>query len=80
MLILIMSFCFQSSLRIKELFAVTVDLANEDVNTVNDNGWSAVMFAVGGGQINIIEELTARGADIDLPNNDGYTPLMIAGS
>ena len=51
---------------------------NEDINVVNDNGWTAATFAAATGNIDILKVLIENGIDLNIANNEGYTPLMVA--
>jgi ankyrin repeat protein len=54
-------------------------LASEQcVNSVDDNGSTALHFAAGGDHVTTIDLLLARGAGIDVQNGFGWTPLMSA--
>ena len=48
------------------------------VNSQNANGATALSWAAHNGDINMIDALLQSGADTNLSNNRGYTPLMMA--
>jgi ankyrin repeat protein len=50
----------------------------EDVNARNADGVTPLMFAVGMGQVSIVELLLSKGADIHAKNKDGMCALMAA--
>ncbi|XP_064385250.1 uncharacterized protein LOC135334123 isoform X3 [Halichondria panicea] len=50
----------------------------EDVNSVNEDGWTPLISAAFNGHTNCIRELLSSGAVVDLANKDGVTPLMVA--
>jgi ankyrin repeat protein len=56
--------------------ALLVNGAN--VNAVDNNGWTALMFAAGRGQADITHLLMGRGADPNVKSKEGETALMIA--
>jgi ankyrin repeat protein len=47
---------------------------------VNDNGYSAAMFTVISGDIVMLRHLIEKGIDLNNPENNGITPLMMAAS
>ncbi|BAY26955.1 hypothetical protein NIES2100_67710 [Calothrix sp. NIES-2100] len=49
-----------------------------DINSLNENGSTAVHCAVAGGNVQMIELLAELGADLNRLNEDGKTPLMSA--
>ena len=49
-----------------------------DVNTKNNRGVTALMFASHGGYPEVVQELLAVGADVNAKNNYGSTALMVA--
>lgn len=51
---------------------------NEDVNVANINGWTAATFAASTGDFEILTFLIENGIDLNIANNEGYTPLMVA--
>lgn len=50
----------------------------EEINKVNDKGWTALHIAAINRENNIIRILTENGADINMQNNNGDTALMLA--
>lgn len=44
----------------------------------NVNGWSAAMFAAGGGQLEALQVLIENGVDVNMASVEGFTPLMLA--
>jgi hypothetical protein len=44
----------------------------------DEHGWTALCWAAGGGNADIVRMLVARGADIDLCGEDRRTPYLIA--
>ena len=54
--------------------------AQENIDTVNVNGWSAAHFAVSGGNFAMLEAVVSRGIDLNLADEVGYTALMMAAS
>jgi len=50
----------------------------ENINVVNVNDWSAARFAVASGDIEMLAHLIAKEIDLNLADNLGQTPLMIA--
>ena len=66
---------------IKELLTRT----NIDVNHINNLGWTALMEAIvlsngDEAQQQVIQLLIEYGADVNIPDNDGVTPLQHARS
>jgi ankyrin repeat protein len=63
-------------------YADTVGLLIEKGASVNltdhGEGWSALMFAGGEGQVEVIRTLLAHGADAELVDEDGETALTFA--
>src|SRR4030042_1502354 len=49
-----------------------------DVNAKNNNGWIPLMWAVVGGNNEIVEMLIDKGADVNAKDNFGRTPLALA--
>lgn len=54
--------------------------AGENIDLVNENGWSAALIATASGNLDILGALIDRGIDLNQANNDGVTPLMLAAS
>eukprot|EP01038_Epipyxis_sp_PR26KG_P011473 gene11473-15366_t len=52
----------------------------EDVNTINDLGWSAAMIAVEGFDLDLLRFLIEQQIDLNIGDNNGLTPLMLAAS
>lgn len=52
--------------------------AEESIDVLNVNGWSAAHFAVAGMNLQMLNALISRGINLNLADNTGYTPLMIA--
>lgn len=52
--------------------------AGEQIDLVNENGWSGAMIATATGRMDMLAALIEAGIDLNQPNNDGLTPLMIA--
>ena len=52
--------------------------AGEDIDIVNTNGWSAAMFAVTNGNIDLLQDLIELNIDLNNADHDGMTPLMRA--
>jgi ankyrin repeat protein len=52
----------------------------ENIDLVNDNGYSAAMFTVISGDITMLRHLIEKGIDLNNPENNGVTPLMMAAS
>jgi len=51
-----------------------------NINAVDKNGWSTLMFAASQGEADIVRILMSRGADPNLKSKEGETALMIATS
>jgi hypothetical protein len=49
-----------------------------DVNTVDKDGWSALMLAAGEGKTEVVVELVKAGANVDMQTKDGASALMAA--
>jgi len=49
-----------------------------DVNSVDSDGWTALMYAARNGHSDYIENLYKMGADLNFKNKEGFTPLMEA--
>lgn len=52
--------------------------AGESINLVNVNDWSAARFAVAAGDLDMLRHLIDREIDLNIADNEGQTPLMIA--
>src|SRR5262249_17518443 len=48
------------------------------INAVDNNAWSALMFAAAQGEADVVRILMSRGADPNLRSKEGETALMIA--
>ncbi len=46
-----------------------------DVNAVTSTGWTALRFALDRHELDAASVLLGRGADADIPDNEGRTPL-----
>jgi ankyrin repeat protein len=55
-------------------------LKTESINTVNENGWSAALFAVFNYDIPSLQTLIENEIDLNIQDNDGISPLMLAAS
>ena len=51
---------------------------DEIVNARDEEGWTALMVASGGGHIAIVQALLEAGADVNAKKNNGWTALMVA--
>ena len=49
-----------------------------DVNANDKEGWTALMYAAGSGNVECVKNLIAAGANVHAKNNNGRTALMIA--
>ena len=49
-----------------------------NVNSTNDYGWTALMYAAKEGNANLTRLLIKHGADVNIANADGWTALDIA--
>ncbi|MBV6494884.1 MAG: hypothetical protein LDLANPLL_02921 [Turneriella sp.] len=52
--------------------------ANINIDLKNEDGYTALMYAVNSGAIDVAKFLLDRKSRINLQDRDGYTPLMIA--
>ena len=50
----------------------------EPIDVVNVNGWSAAMFATGGGHIDALRYLIEQDLDLNIPSTNGQTALTLA--
>ncbi len=65
----------------RDIPAVRQALENgENVDVVNDNGWSGARFAVTLNDMDLLRALIENGIDLNNPDKDGVTPLMAAAS
>jgi len=64
--------------RIGDLPTVEMEIAAGRVNFQNRDGWTPLIFAVDGNQIEACWMLLRAGADVNLRENDGWTALMMA--
>jgi ankyrin repeat protein len=53
-------------------------IAGGDVNAINDYGITALHYAAGTGDIELVQELIRLGADVNARDRDGMTPLHYA--
>jgi len=53
-----------------------VEQQNADINAELLNGRMAIHYAADYGQLEVIEYLVSKGADINLPDKHGITPLL----
>ena len=63
---------------IKELKAEDTENAEEAVNSQDQFGWTALHRATHRGQYSKCADLIAKGADVNIPDEHGFTPLFIA--
>lgn len=67
------------SIRAGNLAEVEAALAKDlALNAQDEYGWTALCWAAGGGNADIVRTLLARGADIGLCGQDQRTPYLIA--
>lgn len=59
--------------KIKRIAGIT-----KDINEVDENGWSALMFAINNNETKIVDILIDEGADVNIEDKDGNTPLKLA--
>jgi ankyrin repeat protein len=52
--------------------------SGEAVDVTNEDGWSAVRMSVELNHFTVLQTLIDRGADLNLPDHDGISPLMVA--
>jgi TonB family protein len=52
--------------------------AEPDLDAADENGWTALMYAIEGDQEEIVELLLEAGAGVDQRNGSGETPLHLA--
>jgi len=52
--------------------------APRDVNSLDRNGWTSLMWASNRGSLDVVKELTAAGADINKADDEGFSSLMCA--
>jgi ankyrin repeat protein len=55
-----------------------LEVNGEDINLQNNNGWSAARFAVSNGDFDMTKFLIGKEIDLNNPDNEGVTPLMVA--
>lgn len=48
------------------------------LSTCNVHGWSPLSCAAAAGQVVVIHDLVSAGADVNHPDDEGHTPLMLA--
>jgi ankyrin repeat protein len=51
-------------------------MSGEDIDSVNDKGWTAARFAIEKGNLGMLTELVQRRININIPDSDGFTCLM----
>ena len=54
------------------------EVDNQDDNTRDNGGWTAVMFAAYCGNRDIVQYLHQAGADLNIRSNSGSTAVMLA--
>jgi len=54
--------------------------ANIDIDNLNDNGSTCLMYAASAGKADVVAQLLAAGANVALENLDGFTALDMAAS
>ncbi len=54
--------------------------AGESIDLVNSNGWSSARFAVANADLDMLSYLIGKEIDLNNPDIDGFTPLMVAAS
>jgi ankyrin repeat protein len=52
--------------------------AGENIDLVNDKGWSAAMFAVNLGDMDVLDRLISHQIDLNNADNEGVSPLIAA--
>lgn len=52
--------------------------AGENIDLVNDKGWSAAMFAVNLGDMEVLQKLIDYQIDLNNADNEGVSPLIAA--
>lgn len=52
--------------------------AGENIDLVNDKGWSAAMFAVNLGDMQVLDKLIEHQIDLNNADNEGVSPLIAA--
>lgn len=52
----------------------------ENIDLVNENGWSAALIATATGNLEVLATLIDAGIDLNQANAQGVTPLMLAAS
>lgn len=60
--------------------SLIVDTHDTNINTPDDMGNTALMFAAINGDVGMINLLIANGVDVNMRNNLGHTALMFAAS
>ena len=73
------------TLKVVEFLCARIDLQDSrldgglcDVNSKDDNGWTAVHFAAGANSVAAIRVLARHGAILNVEAQNGYTPLSWA--
>lgn len=52
--------------------------AGENIDVVNENGWSCAMMAVATGDLDVLSVTIEKGINLNLANSEGHTALMLA--
>ena len=52
--------------------------SGENVNLIDANGWTPLMYAANMSKIEAVKALIAAGADVNFRDRDGWTPLISA--
>eukprot|EP00127_Corallochytrium_limacisporum_P003077 Clim_evm6s146 gene=Clim_evmTU6s146 len=57
-----------------------IEIYPDHINEANDEGLTALHYAVTSGEIEAVEDLIKVGADVNATDHDGWTPLHVAAS